>query len=123
MRWKMKDEKIVGYVLLAVGLVLIFFSIFQMVQVFGGANPPPNLFNFSDIRFPLPEQDEMVTVMSGEELSKIADLSMWYLLMFFVMWAGGKIASLGVNLIKETKMEAKGRKEKEIEKAEEEKSA
>ena len=107
MKLKMKDGKIVGYVLLAIGTAMIFVSVYQMVQVFTGASPPPNLFNFSDISFSMPEQTEKTLLISGEELNKLAAMAFWYMLMFFIMWSGGKIASLGVNLIREIKVEVK----------------
>jgi len=112
MKLKMKDEKIVGYVLLAIGVAMIFFSVYLMVQVFTGASPPPNLFNFSDISFSMPEQAEETLLISGEELNKLAAMVFWYMLMFFIMWSGGKIASLGVNMIREIKVEVKEPMEK-----------
>ena len=112
MKLKMKDEKVVGYVLLAIGIAMIFFSVYQMVQVFTGASPPPNLFNFSDIRLTMPGETESSLLISGEELNKLAAMVFWYMLMFFVMYAGGKIASLGVNMIREIKVEVKEPMEK-----------
>ena len=104
MKWK--DEKIVGYVLLAIGVIVIFFSISQMMVVFTGGSPPPKLFNFSDISIPA-EQGQNILLMSGQELSKLAAMVFWYMLMFFIMWGGGKIASLGVNLLREIRVEIK----------------
>ena len=112
MKLKMKDEKVVGYVLLAIGIAMIFFSVYQMVQVFTGASPPPNLFNFSDIRLTMPGETESSLLISGEELNKLVAMVFWYMLMFFVMYAGGKIASLGVNMIREIKVEVKEPMEK-----------
>ena len=112
MKLKMKDEKIVGYVLLAIGIAMIFFSVYQMMQVFTGASLPPNLFNFSDISFQMPEQAEETLLISGEELNKLAAMVFWYMLMFFIVYAGGKIASLGVNMIREIKVEVKEPMEK-----------
>lgn len=108
MKLKMRDEKIVGYILLTIGIAMIFFSVYQMVNVFTGASPPPNLFNFSDIYLPTPEQAEKTLIISGQELNKLTAMGFWYMLMFFIMWSGGKIASLGVNLIREIKVEVKG---------------
>lgn len=126
MKW-MKDERIVGYVLLGIGLILIFFSIYEMITVFTGASPPPKLFNFSDIYFPAAGEAEPKLMIAGEELNKLVAMAFWYLLMFFIMWAGGKIASLGINLIKEIKVEVKEplkkTEEKEAEKTEEKKES
>ena len=112
MKLKIKDEKIVGYILLAIGIAMIFFSVYEMVRVFTGASPPPNLFNFSDISIQMPEQAEETLLVSGEELNKLAAMVFWYMLMFFIMWSGGKIASLGVNMIREITVEVKEPMEK-----------
>lgn len=106
-KWKLKDEKIVGYVLLAIGVAMIFVSVYLMVQVFTGSSSAPDLFNFSDISFTMPEQTESSLLISGEELNKLAAMAFWYILMFFIMWSGGKVASLGVSLIREVKVEVK----------------
>lgn len=124
MKWKMKDEKIAGYVLLAIGVTLIFISIYLMIAVFTGSSPPPKLFNFSDISMPT-EKGQNTLLISGEQLNKLAAMTFWYILMFFIAWAGGRIASLGINLIKEVRVEIKEPlkkiEEKETEKSEEKK--
>ena len=105
---KIENEKIIGYVLLAVGVVMIFVSVYFMFSVFTGASSPPILLHFSDISLAPPGEIEATSAISGQELSKMIAMSFWYLLMFFIMWAGGKVASLGVNLIKEIRVEVKG---------------
>jgi len=107
---KFKDEKVVGYILLAVGVAMIFFSVYLMFSVFTGASAPPSLFNFSDISFSIPQPggtSETVQIISGQDLSRMVAMGFWYLLMFFVVYAGGRIASLGVNLIREIRVEVK----------------
>jgi len=106
---KFKDEKVVGYILLAIGVVMIFFSVFLMFNVFTGASAPPKLFNFSDISFSIPQPGGIpeTVQISGQDISRIVAMGFWYLLMFFIMLAGGRIASLGVNLIREIRVEVK----------------
>jgi hypothetical protein len=48
-----------------------------------------------------------VRVISGEDMNRVVAMAFWYLLMLFIMFAGGRIASLGVNLIKEIRVEVK----------------
>ena len=106
---KIRSEKIIGYALLSVGVIMILVSVYLMFDVFTGARSPPSLVHFSDISIPVPspEQKENVPIVSGEVLDKLVAMSFWYMLMFFVMLAGGKIASLGISLIKETIVEVK----------------
>lgn len=100
MNWK--NGRIVGYLLLTIGVVVIFFAMFEMIFVFTGSNAPPKLFSFSDISI------NGTQVISGKDMNNGAGMLAWFLLMAFVMWAGGKTASLGVNLLREIKVEIKG---------------
>lgn len=101
-----KSEKIIGYALLTLGVILLFFSIYQMVNVYTGNTPPPNLFTFSDISLPL-DQGTNVSLIQGAQLSQLPNLFFWFILMGFVLLAGGKIATLGVSMIKDIKVEIK----------------
>ena len=103
---KLKNDKIVGYVLLAIGVAIIFFSITQMMIVFNGSGSPPQLFNLSTISIP-GSNGQSVVLVTGSELSQFPNLIFWLLLMSFLMFAGGKVASIGVNLIREIKVEVK----------------
>jgi hypothetical protein len=102
-----KNEKILGYVLLGLGIALLLFSIVEMLYVYYGIILPPNLVSTSDISLPGGQNGANVTLLSGVEMSQILNLSFWYLLMFFIMAAGGKIASLGVSMVKDIKVEVK----------------
>ena len=107
MKLKIENEKVVGYALLAVGVGMIFVSVYLMFSVFTGASIPPLLFQFSDLSFSVPGGSETVQLMSGENMNLMVAMGFWYILMFFVMWAGGKLATLGVSLIKEVRVETK----------------
>jgi hypothetical protein len=103
----LKTEKIIGYALLTLGVILLFFSIFEMVTVYTGSASPPNLFNLQDISLPLGQGGSTVPLIQGAQLSQLPNLFFWFILMFFVLFAGGKIASLGVSMIKDIKVEVK----------------
>lgn len=101
-----RNEKTVGYVLLAIGVVFLIFSIVEMLMVYSGNSPPPNLISLGDVT--MPGQDgSNVTLIQGNQLSQLPNLFFWFILMFFVLFAGGKIASLGVNMVKDIKVEVK----------------
>jgi hypothetical protein len=102
-----KTEKIIGYVLLALGVILLIFSIFEMVNVYYGYTPPPKLFDIGDISLPLGETGSSVSLIQGTQVSQLPNLFFWFILMGFVLLAGGKIASLGVSMIKDIKVEIK----------------
>jgi hypothetical protein len=100
-----KIDKIVGYALLVLGIVLLLFSIYEMVNVYTGNASPPNLFNFSDVSLPTGQNGTNATAIQGAQLSQVPNLFFWFILMGFVMFAGGRIASLGVNMLKDIKVE------------------
>ena len=107
-----KNEKIIGYALLATGVAMILASVYLMSNVFTGADSPPVLvqFNSISVNIPSPTQTEgapasspqevEMLIVSGEALSKTVALGFWYTFMFFIMMAGGRLASLGVDLLK-----------------------
>ena len=102
MKLNWKNSRIVGYALLAAGVAVIFFAVFEMILVFTGSNSPPKLFNFQDISI------NGTLLLSGKNVNEGTGLLVWFVLMAFVMWGGGKVASLGVNLLREIKVELKG---------------
>jgi hypothetical protein len=100
-----KIEKIVGYALLTLGIVLIVFSTYEMFTVYYGNTAPPKLFDLQDVSLPLSLDGSTVSVISGAQVSQLPNLIFWFLLMGFMLLAGGKIASLGVNMIKDIHVE------------------
>jgi hypothetical protein len=100
-----KTEKIIGYVLLALGIILLIFSIIEMIDVYYGYAAPPKLFSIGDISLSLGNNSVNASTIQGAQVSQLPNLFFWFLLMGFVLLAGGKIASLGVNMIKEIQVE------------------
>jgi hypothetical protein len=103
---KIKDEKLIGYILLAIGLILIFFSIFSMYSVFTGSSPVPSLIKVNDIKILIPNIGE-TTIFSGDAISNIINMLLWLILMIFIASGGSRIGSLGVKLLREIKVEIK----------------
>ncbi len=99
-----KNEKIIGYALLILGVILLLFSIVEMITVYYGYAPPPKLFNLQDISLP-GDNGSNISLIQGAQASQLPNLFFWFLLMGFVLLAGGKIASLGVSMIKDIKVE------------------
>jgi hypothetical protein len=102
-------EKTIGYALLILGLVLLMFSIFEMINVYFGNAPPPKLFAFQDVSLSLGQTGAGASIIQGAQLSQVANLFFWYLLMGFILFAGGKIASLGVTMVKDIQIQIRER--------------
>lgn len=99
----MNPDKIFGYILLLFGLGIILFSIVSAFSTFTGSKKPPELFRL--------EKSSQTVSIGGIEIPGMEIIPMEYLnlggnLMFYflLMWllisAGGKIAFIGVGMIK-----------------------
>ncbi len=100
-----KNEKLVGYALLVLGIVLLLFSMFEMINVYSGNAPAPKLFELQDVSLSTGQNGAGVSLIQGAQMSQLADLLCWFLLMGFVLFGGGKIASIGVNMIKDIQVQ------------------
>ncbi len=124
-----KLDKIIGYVLLAVGILMIVIPIFLIANVLTGKSKPPQVFNVEAPTFDLPLSGQQLEMpkdiklpqgfvsQSGSQKMKIIpdevfnsslNIGMYYLLMVFIGSSGSKIAGIGIKLIKEIKVQVKG---------------
>lgn len=90
-------DKKTGYALLWGGVAVILYSILMAWRVFGGSVPPPELVNIQSIVLPLPNMQMAMPL--DPQVSKAANISLYFMFAFFVSAAGGRIANLGVKLI------------------------
>ncbi len=89
--------KILSYLLLCVGLFIVFFALHGMYQVFIGGGAVFALVNFADLTVQTqfgPMQLPM------QQASTIANLVLFGLFMGFLVAAGGRIAQIGCQLLK-----------------------
>lgn len=106
-------NKIAGYVLLAVGLLLIFWVIFQSYQIFTDKVSAPLIFkaqapqqassqsNSSDIQkqFDQAIQKQLAQMAPIDTLPKILNLASWSMLAGILLFAAGQIAGVGIKMI------------------------
>jgi hypothetical protein len=107
-----KTEKVLGYALLAAGLVIIVLSAYNAYLIFTGASAPPQVFKMESVVINLNSNSgpaNSLELISGQNASKFTNMAVWYVLMFFLAQAGGKISSLGIQLLKEIKVVVKAK--------------
>lgn len=100
---KVNYDKVIGYVLLVAGLCLIIYSAHLAYSTFTGAKSPPEIFELKDVPSVVPtDQTQMpeVNVFPPSFLNQMGNLSVYSLLIMLLMMAGGKIADLGIKMIK-----------------------
>lgn len=104
------DQKIVGYILLIIGVSIVLFSGISVFQVFNNKTQPYQLFSLDsislDLKNMLPtEQANLLTnsnfeILSGDISTKMTNIFMHLVLMGFIGSVGFKIAMIGSNMIK-----------------------
>lgn len=110
------SEKVIGYLLLAGGLLLILFSTLNIYLTFTGRALPVMLFHTSGISLDLSQSlpvpnpaAKPVEIFSAADMNQVADLTLTYLLDTFFVSVGAKIASLGVQLLRPVNIKLQAR--------------
>ncbi len=110
------NEKVIGYLLLGLGLLAMTLPVVSVFLVLTKAADPINLFNFSGISLDLGQalpadlrtgDDFQTEVVSAAMLNQTANFFAHLFLMGFILNFGFRLASLGVQLFRPIKVEQK----------------
>jgi len=105
-----KTNKIIGYLLLFLGLLIIILSLYQTYNVILGKYKIPQIFH--NINFVQPNknivQDDfqkqvenaLIKVVPLEMISDFINLFAWVLLISVIMFGGKHLAYIGIKMIK-----------------------
>ncbi len=118
------SRKIIGWLLLLAGLAIIFWAIFSSYNIFTGAKEVPTLFKIEQpaavssspqqpasgaMEQDLQEQakkiiqgqigEHLKEMMPSEFISKIFNLISWAIFVGLLVFAGGRVAGIGVKLL------------------------
>jgi hypothetical protein len=107
--YEIKTEKVLGYILLGAGLLCVLITAYNVYTVFTGASAAPQIFKMDAIEIPATGNSPAVVLMSAQNLDRLMGLALWYILMFFFLQVGAKIAGLGIQLIREIKVSVKSK--------------
>lgn len=104
-------EKIFGYTLFCVGLVCILFALFSIYNVFTDSAKPPTIFKMQKLSFTTSAGRDSppmeINMPLDSDARKIVNVFLYYLFMLFIVTVGSRLSSLGVQFIKEIKVEMK----------------
>lgn len=112
-------EKVLGYMLVCVGLIIMVFCVVSMIMVFTNKTKPFSVFNISSANstvnigdlfsqlqtnnqnavnqsIPLPKLD----ILPPAVINQTLNLSVHFFLMTFILGFGYKLSSLGVQFIR-----------------------
>ncbi len=122
-----KPEKTVGYVLLAVGLVLAIIPVYFGISVlFSGSSAIPEILkaptvSFDAARIPVGDGEVIIPISEVdvneiiESLFPAVNLALFLMIAVILISAGSVIMGKGVSLIKEVKLKAVSEVSEEIE--------
>jgi hypothetical protein len=113
----MTVNKIIGLVLLFLGLVIIFYGLYSSLNVFTGKAQPPTVFSFQNTKIEetkktaqTPEEiqtqlakdflaEQLKTMIPADYLQKIFNLVTWSIFIGILVLIGSNIAGLGIKLL------------------------
>lgn len=112
------SEKVIGYILIVVGILTMLLTALSVYQVFTKKAKPVELFNFKPISVDAgqilagslpPEADQFVNqdapsfkqeLVPADILNETSNIFAHIFLMGFIMSLGQKLASLGIQLVR-----------------------
>ena len=106
----MEINKIIGYTLLIVGVLLIVGPLWQTFNIFTGKATPAQIFirptalkvneNVSALDVGGQMQNALIKILPVDLFNNTLNLASWLLLMWILIYGGGKVADIGIKLIK-----------------------
>jgi len=100
-------HKSFGYVLLCVGLICIFFAFRSMQDIFNQEINPPDIFQMKTLQFSVSGSADIpstaISVTMDPQIRKTVNILLYCVFLLFILTLGGKLSSLGIQLIKEKK--------------------
>ena len=90
-------HKILSYLFICVGVLLIFFSLISMYKVFVDRQPAAPVVQLADMNLQT-QYGTMLVPM--QNLNTLANLALFALFMAFVLSVGAKLAGIGTKMLK-----------------------
>ena len=118
----MNYTKFIGWILFAVGLIIIFYSILASYNIFTGKSPVPLIFKIkegeatfqqgvttpegkspSEIILEEKLREQLRTLIPVDYLPKLFNLIAWSIFASILIFAGARLSDLGIKLLKDKK--------------------
>ena len=103
------SNKIIGYVLLIIGVLLILVPLWHTYNIFTGKAIPAQLFlnpvspnvtqKVDPMDFQGQIQNALIKMLPLESINNTLNLASWLVLVWILIYGGGKIAGIGVKLV------------------------
>ena len=106
----MQTNKTIGYVLLIIGVLLIALPLWQTYNIFTGKSLPAQVFtkpvsvkvneDVSALDIQGQIQNAFIKILPIDSINNTLNLMSWLLLVWILIYGGGKVAEIGVKLLK-----------------------
>ena len=110
----MPPKKILGWLLLISGILIIFYSLFSSYQIFTGKSPSPEIFKIEKVILPASLetqteaerivqellQKQFQEIIPAGSIPQLLNLISWSILATIFIFGGAQISGLGIRLIK-----------------------
>lgn len=110
----MTIEKIIGWILLFLGIAIIIYSLYTSFDIFTGKKEVPDIFKITETKTVLlkekPQgiqgqmeeliQEQLTGLLPPEFIPKLLNLLAWSIIAGLLIFGGAQISGLGINLIK-----------------------
>jgi hypothetical protein len=100
MEQKQNKDKLVGYVILLLGLCIMGFSIISMISVFISGGAPINIFPQTTNTIQPGHNSTQNEQIGLTPLFPMFNIITWFVMAFIIQAAGGRVASLGIKMLK-----------------------
>lgn len=120
-------ERTTGYILLVVGILVMIYSTWQIINVFTGKAKPIQVVNYeapeqsvntNDILGQLQRGNSgslpMPQLFDPDALNEIINLSIYYFIMQFLLGLGYKFSSLGVSMLRPIVVQVKNKQLEQV---------
>lgn len=126
---RLNSEKLLGYSLLGIGLIITAVATILAIGVLTGATAPPKVFEFEAPTIALPQlgSDSLteslaaqgidpaalqgapseIKILPDDVFNGLVNMGVFYLAMMFLASSGAKVAGLGIKLIKDIKVQVR----------------
>jgi len=93
---ELKPRPVLGYILLFIGLIMVFYSFFQALGAYNTTNEI-----FSGIKDKLEEEgSKPLTILQEIETPLFIETIFWFLTLVVLLASGSIIANLGIKLLR-----------------------
>jgi len=111
----MTTERIIGFLLLGIGVVIIFYALYASYGIFTGSQEPPEVYGqitssqnqrSSSVPDDVQQQidglieNQLQRLLPADSIPKTLNLFAWSILTGILIFGGGQIAGIGVKLVK-----------------------